>query len=119
VQEFNKKMGKSVDAVSSQTMERLKQYPWPGNVRELRNLIERAMIVTIGRSLTIDLPAVTAGPSPVPETLEEVERKHIRDVLERVHWRISGKQGAAGILGLRPTTLHSRMKKLGIPRPRP
>jgi len=119
VQEFNKKMGKSVDAVSGQTMERLKQYPWPGNVRELRNLIERAMIVSIGRSLTIDLPAVTAGPSPVPETLEEVERKHIRDVLERVHWRISGKQGAAEILGLRPTTLHSRMKKLGIPRPRP
>jgi transcriptional regulator with GAF, ATPase, and Fis domain len=119
VQEFNKKMGKSIDAISSQTMERLKQYPWPGNVRELRNLIERAMIVSIGRSLTIDLPAEATGPSPVPVTLEEVERKHIRDVLERVHWRISGKQGAAEILGLRPTTLHSRMKKLGIPRPRP
>ena len=119
VQEFNKKMGKSIDAISSQTMERLKHYPWPGNVRELRNLIERAMIVSIGRSLTIDLPAEATGPSPVPVTLEEVERKHIRDVLERVHWRISGKQGAAEILGLRPTTLHSRMKKLGIPRPRP
>jgi formate hydrogenlyase transcriptional activator len=119
VQEFNKKMGKSIDAISSQTMERLKQYPWPGNVRELRNLIERAMIVSIGRSLTIDLPAEVTGPSPVPVTLEEVERKHIRDVLERVHWRISGTQGAAEILGLRPTTLHSRMKKLGIPRPRP
>jgi transcriptional regulator with GAF, ATPase, and Fis domain len=77
------------------------------------------MIVSIGRSLMVDLPAVAAGPSPVPLTLEEVERKHIRDVLERVHWRISGKQGAAEILGLRPTTLHSRMKKLGIPRPRP
>jgi transcriptional regulator with GAF, ATPase, and Fis domain len=119
VQEFNKKMGKSIDSISSQTMERLKQYPWPGNVRELRNLIERAMIVSIGRSLTIDIPAVAAGPSPLPVTLQEVERKHIRDVLERVHWRISGKQGAAEILGLRPTTLHSRMKKLGIPRPRP
>jgi formate hydrogenlyase transcriptional activator len=119
VQEFNKKMGKSIDSISIQAMERLKQYPWPGNVRELRNLIERAMIVSIGRSLTIDLPAVASGPSPVPVTLEEVERKHIRDVLERVHWRISGKQGAAEILGLRPTTLHSRMKKLGIPRPRP
>ena len=119
VQEFNKKMGKSIDSISSQTMERLKQYPWPGNVRELRNLIERAMIVSTGRSLTIDLPAVAAGPSPVPVTLEEVERKHICNVLERVHWRISGKQGAAEILGLRPTTLHSRIKKLGIPRPRP
>jgi len=119
VQEFNKKMGKSVDSIPRQTMERLKQYPWPGNVRELRNLIERAMIGCDGRSLTIDLPTGDRGSTSIPVTLEEVERKHIRDVLERVHWRISGKQGAAEILGLRPTTLHSRMKKLGISRPRP
>jgi transcriptional regulator with GAF, ATPase, and Fis domain len=119
VQEFNKKMGKSIDSIPTQAMERLKQFPWPGNVRELRNLIERAMIVSDGRSLTIDLPAGTRGPTSSPVTLEEVERKHIRDVLERVHWRISGKGGAAEILGLRPTTLHSRMRKLGISRPRP
>jgi len=119
VQEFNKKMGKSVDSIPRQTMERLKQYPWPGNVRELRNLIERAMIGCDGRSLTIDLPAGDRGSASIPVTLEELERKHILDVLERVHWRISGKQGAAEILGLRPTTLHSRMKKLGISRPRP
>jgi len=100
-------------------MERLMAHPWPGNVRELRNLIERAMIVSDGRSLTIDLPAGGPGPTSVPVTLEEVERKHIREVLERVHWRISGKGGAAGILGLRPTTLHSRMKKLGVSRPKP
>ena len=100
-------------------MELLKQHPWPGNVRELRNMIERAMIVSVGRSLTIDLPSGATGPFPAPITLQEVERRHICDVLERVHWRISGKQGAAEILGLRPTTLHSRMKKLGIPRPRP
>jgi transcriptional regulator with GAF, ATPase, and Fis domain len=119
VQEFNRKMGKSIDSIPRQAMERLKQYPWPGNVRELRNMIERAMIVSDGRSLTIDLPASARGSTSSPVTLEEVERKHIRDVLERVHWRISGKQGAAGILGLRPTTLHSRMKKLGISRPQP
>ena len=96
VQEFNKKMGKSIDTISRQTMERLKGYPWPGNVRELRNLIERAMIVSDGRSLTIDLPAVAPGPTSIPVTLEEVERKHIRDVLDRVHWWIRGKRGAAG-----------------------
>jgi len=119
VQEFNKRMGKSIDSIPRQTMERLRQYPWPGNVRELRNLVERAMIGCDGRSLTIDLPAGSRGPDSVPVTLEEVERKHIFDVLERVRWRISGRQGAAEILGLRPTTLHSRMKKLGISRPRP
>jgi transcriptional regulator with GAF, ATPase, and Fis domain len=119
VQEFNKKMGKSIDAIPKQTMERLKQYPWPGNVRELRNQVERGMIVSDGHSLTIDLPGGAPGPASIPVTLEEVERKHIRDVLERVQWRISGKGGAAEILGLLPTTLHSRMKKLGISRPRP
>ena len=116
VQEFNKKMGKSIDSIPRPAMERLKHYPWLGNVRELRNQIERAMIVSDGRSLTIDLPAGAPGPTTVPVTLEEVERKHIRDVLEGVHWRISGEGGAAEILGLRPTTLHSRMKKLGISR---
>jgi formate hydrogenlyase transcriptional activator len=117
VQEFNKKMGKSVDSIPRQTMERLKRYPWTGNVRELRNMIERAMIVSDGRSLTIDLPAgAPARTSAVPVTLEQVERTHIREVLESVHWRISGEGGAAEILGVRPTTLHSRMKKLGISR---
>jgi transcriptional regulator with GAF, ATPase, and Fis domain len=119
VEEFNRKMGKSVDSISKQTMDRIKQYPWPGNVRELRNLVERGMIGCDGRSLTIELPAGSQGPVSDPVTLEEVERKHIRDVLERVHWRISGKQGAAEILGLRRTTLHTRMKKLGITRPDP
>jgi len=116
VQEFNKKMGKSIDSIPRPAMERLKHHPWLGNVRELRNQIERAMIVSDGRSLTIELPAGTPGPNSVPVTLEEVERKHIREVLESVHWRISGEGGAAEILGLRPTTLHSRMKKLGISR---
>jgi formate hydrogenlyase transcriptional activator len=119
VQEFNKKMGKAIDSIPKQTIERLKQYPWPGNVRELRNLIERGMIVSDGPSLTIHLPGGALEATLIPVTLEEVERKHIRSVLERAQWRISGEGGAAGILGLRPTTLHSRMKKLGISRPRP
>jgi PAS domain S-box-containing protein len=119
VKEFNKKMGKSIDSIPRQTMEQLKQYPWPGNVRELRNLVERAMIVSDGRSLKIEFSAVTPETVSLPVTLEEVERKHICAVLDCVRWRISGKQGAAEILGLRPTTLHSRMKKLGISRPSP
>ncbi len=117
VQEFNKKMGKSIESIPRQVMEQLKDYSWPGNVRELRNQIERAMITSTGRSLKIELPTVESGPQSPPLTLEEVERKHICDVLERVHWRIRGKQGAAEILGVIPTTLHSRMKKLGISRP--
>ena len=117
VQEFNKKMGKSIDSVPRQVMEQLKHYSWPGNVRELRNQIERAMIVSADRSLKIELPAVDSGTQSLLLTLEDVERKHICDVLERVHWRISGQQGAAEVLGVLPTTLHSRMKKLGISRP--
>jgi formate hydrogenlyase transcriptional activator len=95
VQEFNKKMGKSIDSISRQSMERLKHHPWQGNVRELRNLIERAMIVSDGHSLTIDLPVGAPAPTSVLVKLEEVERKHIIDVLESVHWRISG----AGVEG--------------------
>ena len=117
VQEFNQKMGKSIDSIPRQVMDQLKNYSWPGNVRELRNQIERAMIMCEGRSLKIELPAVDSNPQSLPLTMEEVERKHICDVLERVHWRIRGKQGAAEILGVIPTTLHSRMKKLGISRP--
>ena len=117
VQEFNQKIGKSIDSIPRQIMEQLKNYSWPGNVRELRNQIERAMITSTGRSLKIELPAVDSRPESPLLTLEEIERKHICDVLERVHWRIRGKQGAAEILGFIPTTLHSRMKKLGISRP--
>jgi len=118
VAEFNKKMGRSIDSIPKHVMEQLKQYPWPGNVRELRNLVERAAIVSTGRALKIELPSVDNGLEPLPVTLEEAERKHILEMLERVHWRISGHDGAAEILGVRPTTLHSRMKKLGISRPK-
>jgi formate hydrogenlyase transcriptional activator len=103
--------------VNTWTWDQLKNYSWPGNVRELRNQNERAMIVSTGRSLKIELPAVHPGSQLPHLTLKEVERKQICDVLERVHRRIRGKQGAAEILGVIPTTLHSRMKKLGISRP--
>lgn len=118
LQEFNQKMGKSIDSIPKTVMERLQQYVWPGNVRELRNLVERAVIISEGSTLQIELPASGQGTKVQPATLEEIERKHIADVLERVHWRISGKGGAAEILGLVPTTLHSRLKKLGLFRPK-
>jgi PAS domain S-box-containing protein len=117
VQAFNTRMGRSVDSIPKKTMEQLKSHPWPGNVRELRNVIERAMIVSGGSSLSVELPESGSAPRP-NATLEEVERRHILAVLERTHWRIRGKGGAAEILGLLPTTLHSRMKKLGLVRPR-
>lgn len=118
VQEFNMKMGRTVEAIPKPAMDKLKQYPWPGNIRELRNVIERAMIVGEGPTLRIELPEAGLGPGLPAATLAEHERKHILDVLERTRWRISGKGGAAEILGLVPTTLHSRMKKLGISRPK-
>jgi DNA-binding NtrC family response regulator len=119
VKEFGRSVGKAVDSVPRPAMEALQRHPWPGNVRELRNVIERAMIVTRGPVLQIDLPphGPAAGP-PAAEglTLAEVERRHIVAVLEQTEWRVSGRGGAAERLGLKATTLEYRMTKLGIHR---
>lgn len=117
VQDFNNKMGRSIETIPRHVMDQLKAYAWPGNVRELRNLIERAVIISEGRKLVIDLPVLMDDQQRELVTMEEVERRHMLNVLERTRWRISGKGGAAEVLGLVPTTLHSRMKKLGISRP--
>ena len=101
-------------------LERLSAYSWPGNVRELQNVIERAVILSPkGRFVLGDLVAAPAGESPEQQarSLEDVERQHIVAVLEQTGWRVSGGRGAARILGLKRTTLESRMKKLGILRP--
>ena len=117
IKELGEKMGKKIERISKKGMEQLKSYPWPGNVRELRNVIERAMILSTGPALKIELPAA-AGGAPMPAlTLKDVERRHISKILEQTSWRIRGKQGAAELLGLKPSTLESRMKKLGIKRP--
>ena len=93
----------------------------PGNIRELEHVIERAVILSEGLELEpIDWLSPAAGKvsgSGKALTLEEMEQQHIRDVLEQTNWRISGDKGAAAILGLKPTTLEARMKKLGISRP--
>jgi PAS domain S-box-containing protein len=120
VKEFQKKMAKDIERIPREAMEALQAYSWPGNVRELRNVIEHAMIVSSGTTLEVRRPALdVAERSEEARNLQEVERRHIFRALNETGWRVAGKNGAAEILGLKPTTLESRMKKLGIHRPRP
>ncbi|HTI36076.1 MAG TPA: sigma-54 dependent transcriptional regulator [Vicinamibacterales bacterium] len=119
VSDLAKAFGKTIEAIDDDGMAALQQYPWPGNVRELRNVIERAMITATGRRLSVRLPAVNTA-MPIRSTkLQDVEREHIRSVLESTGWRVRGVAGAADRLGMRPTTLETRMAKLGLRRPRP
>ncbi|MGE0085674.1 MAG: helix-turn-helix domain-containing protein [Desulfococcaceae bacterium] len=101
-------------------MEELQRYAWPGNVRELKNLIERALILCSDRTLDLHPPAgISYGISSEnsdDRNLEDAERRHIIAVLEQTGWRVSGKGGAAEILGLKRTTLQSKIMKLGIQR---
>jgi transcriptional regulator with GAF, ATPase, and Fis domain len=120
VEEFSKRFGKPIDAIGKETMLDLQRYQWPGNVRELRNLVERAMIVTQPGRLSIALPTSnrkTPTPRPPSSALVDVEMAHISGVLEATGWRVRGKGGAAERLGLKPSTLETRMAKLGIRRP--
>jgi PAS domain S-box-containing protein len=117
VRQHEKKMGKRIEHIPRKNMEHLEQYPWPGNARELRNVVEHAMIVSNGKTLDIDLPRRASREVPGKLTLEDAERGHILDVLHKSGWRIAGRGGAAEILGLKRTTLQSKMKKLGIRRP--
>jgi transcriptional regulator with GAF, ATPase, and Fis domain len=116
MEEFSKAMGQSVETIAQSSLQALQQYPWPGNVRELRNVIERAMILASGSTLKIDVPGAAAPVSRGLTTLAEAEREHIQQVLESTGGRIRGAGGAAEILGLKPTTLESRMTKLGLRR---
>ena len=115
VKELAPAMGKTIESVPRAVMEALQRYDWPGNVRELHNVIERALILSPGPVLHAELPQAT-GAAAEDMTLAAVERRHIRSVLERTGWRVSGPHGAAEVLGLKPTTLESRMARLGIKR---
>jgi len=143
VNKFALRIGKHLDGVGRATMQRLSEYPWPGNVRELENVLERAVILATGRTLEVapdllpapaatrpveqraqpeclgNAPVVAAAPSapgqPLPQ-LEAVERDYILTVLRHTKWVITGPRGAAKVLGLNPSTLRSRIKKLGISR---
>jgi PAS domain S-box-containing protein len=120
IRQFEKRMGKRIESVPKRSLAALQRYPWPGNARELRNVVEHAMIVSPGKTLVVNPSTpVAAKRSSEKQSLQEVERQHILRVLEESGWRVAGKNGAAKILGLKPTTLEARMKKLGITRPKP
>ena len=91
-------------------MERLQRYPWPGNARELRNAVERAMIVSKGQILDVNIPRRTSSNIPTDTSLKDAERRHILAVLQNSGWHLSGPDGAAGLLGLKRTTLQSKIK---------
>ena len=118
VKEFRESMGRSIEWIPEKTMQALTTYDWPGNIRELRNVIERAMIITSGAFLEVVMPkSGMLQKAAAGGTLADVEREHILAVLSGTRWRITGKGGAAELLGLERTTLYSKMKKLGISRP--
>jgi formate hydrogenlyase transcriptional activator len=120
VKEFRNSMGKPIEEIADESMAALEKYPWPGNIRELRNVIERAMILEHSRTLNIKL-SPTLRPSAVKATagsLEEAERAIILQAVEQCDWRIRGANGAAALLDIKPTTLESRIKKLGLVRKR-
>ncbi len=115
-------LGKSLRDFSAQSIERLVQYSWPGNVRELQNVIERAAILAIGPMVEVNDPVLGSKPdipaqTPESHSLKQVERAHMERILERCRWKIEGANGAAAMLGLKPSTLRYRMDKLGIIRP--
>jgi transcriptional regulator with GAF, ATPase, and Fis domain len=119
VEEFSRTLDKKIDAIPRENLAALQAYAWPGNIRELRNVVERAMIAATGSRLTIALPrphAPAPAPGKTPMRLVDVEREHILSVLESTGWRIRGAGGAAERLGLRPTTLETRMARIGLKR---
>ena len=118
VAQYAKAFDKRVESIPEENLAALQRYAWPGNIRELRNVVERGMIVAKGPELVLTLPASPVASERVSLRLDDVEREHIRTILERSRWRIRGAGGAADQLGLRPTTLETRMAKLGLVRPR-
>jgi transcriptional regulator with GAF, ATPase, and Fis domain len=116
VRVFEKRMGKNIEKIPEKDMKALQRYAWPGNIRELRNLVERAMILAKGSALQLEFEEARGSVTNEVRTLEEIEKRHVIDVMEETGWRVRGKDGAAEILGIKPTTLESRMQKLGIKR---
>jgi formate hydrogenlyase transcriptional activator len=120
IAQYPKKLGKQITSVQKKMLKTLQDYPWPGNVRELESIIERAVILCPGAVLQLadKLDISSPSMSSAMRTLEEVERNQIHKILKETRWRIEGKDGAAAILGLHPSTLRARMHKLGILRPK-
>ena len=119
IERYSRKTGKQVTSIRKETMKALQEYSWPGNVRELESIIERGVILSPGPvfQLADKLELPSAPLSSAVRTLDEAERNQILQILSETRWRIDGKDGAAAILGLQPSTLRARMHKLGIVRP--
>jgi len=120
-QKFALRMKKRIETINAEAMKALRAYPWPGNVRELENFIERAVILSSGTDLTVpmsELKTLSPVSNGSPKTLEDAEREHILKALRDAKWTIGGAAGAAAKLGMKRTTLQSKMQKLGIVRPR-
>jgi formate hydrogenlyase transcriptional activator len=120
-QKFSQRMRKPIETIPSEAMKSLQNYPWPGNVRELENFIERAVILSDRSVLQVPLaelkPPHMGDGTPSSATLEAAERAHILRILKETRWVIGGSSGAAARLGMKRTTLQSRMQKLNISRP--
>jgi len=119
VDKISKRLGKSIESIPTSVMNSLQEYHWPGNVRELENVLERAVINSSGPKLHLvdELKKHHKDLTTAKKTLNEIERDYIVRVLEQTHWKISGQNGAAEILGLNRSTLRARMRKLGIHQP--
>ena len=119
-QKYARRMNKRIETIPAETMGALSKYPWPGNIRELENLIERSVILSQGPDLRVPLTELTKTPASASSngvaTLEAAEREHILRVLRETNWVIGGPSGAAARLGMKRTTLQSKMRKLGISR---
>ncbi|MGB8324905.1 MAG: sigma 54-interacting transcriptional regulator [Candidatus Acidiferrum sp.] len=116
MRDLAKRMGVSVVGFHPTTIREFQEYSWPGNVRELRNVIERNLILNGGRILRAELPNAVLERNISLRRLDAVDIEHLRKVLESTQWRVRGQGGAAEVLGLKPTTLEARMKKLRISR---
>jgi formate hydrogenlyase transcriptional activator len=124
VEKFAKRLNKRIDSIPTSTMDALSRYEWPGNIRELENFIERAVILTRGSTLDAPMTELKLRQQAEPldttrsqTTLVDAEREHIRQALHNANWRVGGPSGAATKLGMKRTTLQSKMAKLGIERP--
>ncbi|HEV3078438.1 MAG TPA: helix-turn-helix domain-containing protein, partial [Gemmataceae bacterium] len=122
-QRFARRMGRRIETIPTAVMEALIRYPWPGNVREIQNIIERAVILSPGRSLRVPLGDLQSAAmqaqvtAKAPLTLADAEREHILGVLGETGWVVGGPKGAAVRLGMKRSTLQKKIKKLRIVRP--
>jgi len=121
VEKHARRMNRAVETIPAETLDLLVRYPWPGNIRELENLIERAVIVSPGPVLRVPLGELKVPSEPVGDTLtlRAAERDHILRALAATNWVLAGPRGAAARLGMKRTTLQSKMRKLGVVRGRP